>query len=116
MLLAIDGEGYIYPCDLTDYPDERIGSIFNNIELLEMISCATKKSSFFASKMSDKCQQCPWSFFCRGGCTVHVKSMGLPAGAVDPVNCVSNRVLYPAIINLILNDPEIIDKMIVGNR
>ncbi len=105
-MVTIDSRGDIYPCDITDYPEEKIGNIRDGVDLIEMVEKAMGGTPYFVPKTASKCGDCPWHYYCRGGCTVHVKTSGGTPGTVDEIECAVNRALYPAFVDLILNRPE----------
>jgi len=111
-LIAFDLTGSIYPCDLTDYPEEKIGNVSDNGNLVQTIEDAIKKRPFFVPKKTAECASCPWKCYCKGGCTVNIKSLGLPKGAIDPIECAVNKTLYPKLINFILQKPKEVNSFI----
>lgn len=106
-ILSFDRKGDIYPCEMMDYPEEKIGSIYRDGRLDEgarltaQLECAIKQNPFFAEKKCDACVDCPWFYFCRGGCTSKMRYLG-KVGEIDETECVLNRVIYPRIIQSIL--------------
>jgi len=108
-LITFDSEGGIYPCDVTDYPEERLGSVYSGEPLTELLRREIPLKPYFTGKYSEACGTCPWRPYCRGGCTVHTKCLHLPAGSVDPIECAVNRAVYPRLAELILTRPEIIN-------
>lgn len=106
-MIVFDMEGRIYPCELTDHPEESIGSIYDGRSLKQIIEEGIHKSSFFAEKKDERCKGCLWHCYCRGGCTVHVKSIG--KHGIDPIECAVNRTLYPELVRLILEKPHIVN-------
>ncbi len=111
-MIVFDTKGDIFPCDVTDFPDEKIGSILDDEDLNELIERAIKERSYFTKKESDECADCPWRHFCQGGCTVHVKCAGEEPGMIDRIECTVNKTLYPKIIELILGKPELVNRMV----
>lgn len=111
-MVAFDTEGNIYPCDVTDFPDENIGSIRDGKDLDMLIAEAMETKSYFTNKESDACSNCPWKHFCGGGCTVHVKCAGKKAGSIDEIECAANKALYPKIIEIILEKPALVNQML----
>ena len=56
--------------------------------------------------------RCAWKHFCNGGCTVHVKCAGDEPGTVDKIECTINKTIYPKIIELILDQPKLVNRML----
>lgn len=113
-MIAFDMDGFIYPCELTDYPDERIGHIQDGRSLFEMISTAIGEKDYFTIKKEKKCDDCPWRYYCRGGCTVQAKCMGKPAGTIDDIECICNEVWYGELVEMILKKPDVINHFMNG--
>ena len=111
-MITFDFNGDVFPCDVTDYPEEKMGSIYDGRSLMRIISDAQELNSYFCKKETDHCSKCPWRYFCRGGCTVHVKCSGAQPPCIDGIECAINRALYPRLIELILNSPEMINKLV----
>lgn len=101
-IISFNQSGSIFPCEMTDFEDEKIGSIFSGHSLNDMIKNAKKNNKFFIPKESEKCKTCPWWCYCRGGCTSRNRYMGL-VGKPDECECALNRVIYPKIIEGILD-------------
>lgn len=108
-MIVFNEKGDIYPCDVTDYPEEKIGNIKENRTLINTIEEAMSAHGYFIEKKEPKCDNCPWYCFCRGGCTVHVKTQGLEPTEVDPIECTVNKTLYPLLVHLILAEPETVN-------
>ncbi len=115
-MIVFDMEGYIYPCELTDYIEERIGNIKEEEDLIELINKARNVKEYFKEKVEESCLLCSWKYFCRGGCSIKAK---LSRSKTDKLECIINRTLYPEIIDSILNKPKVINKFlnveIIGN-
>lgn len=110
-MITIDRHGDIYPCDVTDFPEEKLGNIFDGKNLVELVKDAITKKAYFKLKSSDNCKSCPWSYYCRGGCTVHMKC-ALEDKDVDDIECAINRIIYPRLVKLILDEPEIMNSIV----
>ncbi|MCD7791073.1 MAG: radical SAM protein [Bacteroides thetaiotaomicron] len=110
-MIVFDREGMIYPCELTDTPAESIGSIYDDADLIDIVSGAMVNRDFFIPKRTDICEECDWYVFCRGGCTVRAISIGKRPPAIDDVECAVNRSLYPALVELILDKPKIVNQI-----
>ena len=111
-MITIDMDGNIFPCDVTDFPEERIGSIDDFSDLPELVRVSMNEKDYFAPKSCDDCIGCPWRHFCNGGCTVRVKCAGGQRGSVDRNECAVNRVMYPRIIRLIQEKPQLVNQLI----
>ncbi len=111
-MITFDTEGNIYPCDVTDFPEECLGNINDDVVLDEMIKRAIQTKTYFKEKHSEKCDMCPWWAFCRGGCTVHTKCAGKMAGEIDDIECGINRGVYPELVKLIMKEPETINTLV----
>jgi len=114
-MIAFDMDGRIFPCDITDYKEESIGDVFKGGDLVDLLKIAHKEKDFFALKNSDNCDTCPWWFFCRGGCTTAIKYKYGEVKGVDKLECISNRAMYPELVNLVLNQPEMV-KILTKNK
>jgi hypothetical protein len=111
-MIVFDMHGNIFPCELTDQPEYAIGNIYNGIPLISQIENSIKgKNSFFDKKENTECIDCYWKIFCKGGCTVRVMS-NKNNKDVDITECEINKVLYPELIKLIIDKPEIVNKML----
>ncbi len=111
-MIVFGMDGNIFPCELTDYSDECLGNIYDGISLIDMVKSAENTKSYFKKKHVDRCDDCAWYYYCRGGCTVRVMSTGENPPAIDKTECAVNTVLYPLLINLILTKPDIINKLL----
>lgn len=105
-MITFNYKGEIFPCDLTDYPEECLGNIEKDKNLVNTVKKAMDTHAYFSEKKGYSCSSCPWYCYCRGGCTVHVKTQGLKPPAVDGIECASNRKLYPLMVDWILNHKE----------
>ncbi len=108
-LLSIDMSGNIYPCEMTDYKNVKIGSIYeegklsSNSYLIKQINRSKKTNIYFQEKLNDECKNCPWHYYCQGGCTSRIiYSNGKMK--YDEVECELNKILYPRIIEQILKN------------
>ena len=111
--MVVFGEnGDIYPCELTDYPEMSVGNVFmKDFNLDRQIGEAQTCNPFFREKINPKCIDCPFSYYCKGGCTVRSITTGAFPD-VDPIECACNLAIYPEIICTILNNPERINKLL----
>ena len=108
-MIAFDRLGNVYPCELTDYPEERIGNIAENRSLVNMINDAVSEKDYFIEKKEEKCNECPWYYYCQGGCTVQAKCGGKKVGEVDDMECICNLVWYHELVKMILEKPDVVN-------
>lgn len=101
-IISFNQDGCIFPCEMTDFAEEQIGSIYSGNSLDEMITGAIQKNKFFIPKESKICSSCPWWCYCRGGCTSRIRYTGL-VGKPDNCECALNRAIYPRIVEGILD-------------
>lgn len=106
-MLTIDAQGDVYPCELTDFADYRIGNI-NNQTIEEMVRCAANGgNSYFEERTFERCDQCPWLFYCHGGCKSAAIFAKRNLQTIDETECLVNRTIYPLLVDLLLRDPEL---------
>lgn len=107
-LISFDKYGNIYPCDLTDSEELRIGSIYegsqrkNGSTLVKMMGDSIKSNRYFDAISDKDCVMCPWNYFCKGGCRAAAYYKNI-SGVVDEVECLFNKTIYPLIIRSILS-------------
>lgn len=108
-LLSIDMNGDIYPCEMMDYKDVKIGSIYkdgklsSNKDLTRLINQSKKNNTYFKKKINKECKTCPWQYFCKGGCTSRILySNGKMT--YDETECEFNKVIYERIIDEMLKN------------
>lgn len=111
-MIVFDMEGRIFPCELTDIPSENIGSIYTGEKLTNFVADAMKHRDFFDLKQSELCKECLWYVFCRGGCTVRAISADKRPPEIDEIECAVNRSLYPALMQLILEKPGVVNQIL----
>lgn len=111
-MVTISRDGKVYPCELSDYPEECIGSIYDERSLVDTVKSGMETHDYFAEKHIEECDSCPWKYFCRGGCTSHVKTQGLKPPDIDKLECIVNKTLYPRLVELILTRPDIVNKIV----
>lgn len=111
-MLSFGMDGGIYPCDLTDYPELKLGNISSTDGLKTIVSHQMQSHPFLKLQLPDKCSDCNWKIYCGGGC----KSMRLynKRNEPDQADCIRNNTLYPLLINLIINKPKIIKSLTGG--
>lgn len=101
-IVSFDYKGDVYPCEMTDFPEEKIGSVFEDTPLDEQIQAAIEKNYFFLPKKNEKCKECCWWYYCGGGCSSRNRYLGRN-GEIDETECLLNCILYPKIIERILD-------------
>lgn len=103
-IISFDKNGDIFPCEMTDFVDERIATV-NNPDLIGQIAESRQNNKYFLEKYCENCKDCPWWPYCRGGCSSRVKYMG-KCGQIDEIECSINRTIYPLACDLIVRDRE----------
>ena len=108
-IISFDSNGNIYPCEMMDYSKVKIGSIYHddklsdNESLIKQIKEAKKNNIYFKKKINKECNNCPWYYYCKGGCTSRIiYSNGKMK--YDEVECEFNKVIYERIVNDILDN------------
>ncbi len=108
-LLSIDINGDIYPCEMMDYKNVKIGSIYkdgklsSNYDLISQINKSKKNNIYFQKKINSECKSCPWQYYCQGGCTSRIiYSNGKMK--YDEVECEFNKIIYERIIEQTLKN------------
>ena len=104
-VITFSTDGSIYPCSVIGIDKYRMGTIYDN-SLDTIIKKYMNLNRFKAT--SSHCDKCIWFPFCKGGCNVSRIAYG---SEYDPLQCEINRDLYPRLINIILERPEIIKKL-----
>lgn len=108
-LVSINSAGDIYTCDLSDAGDKPFGNIKDGRDLVELLAEAVKSHPFFQQREKASCANCPWFFFCRGGCTSSLRfSFGRYTKEVDECECAYNNIIYREIIRLLIEDPDLV--------
>jgi len=108
-LLSIDMNGDIYPCEMMDYKNVKIGSIYkdgklsSNYDLISQINKSKKNNIYFQKKINRECRSCPWQYYCQGGCTSRIiYSNGKMK--YDEIECEFNKIIYERIIEQMLKN------------
>lgn len=101
-MISFDQEGNIFPCEMIDFPEEKIGSIYGKDSIEIMVNEAMKRSKFFLPKRDERCNTCPWWYYCQGGCSSRNRYLNRD-GKIDEMECALNRSIYPRLIEEILN-------------
>lgn len=113
-LVSFDRNGNVYPCELTDHEDVIMGNIHDEEDLPTLLKNNYSTSKYFNDKKIEECDNCPYYCFCKGGCSAAVKYNNYKC-AIDIDECITNKALYPKLINLILNKPKIVEKLVAGS-
>lgn len=108
-IVSFAPDGHIYPCEMTDFKDESLGTIFN-CDLCASIADAEKTHLYFADKRISDCDTCPWWAYCKGGCSSKVRYQN--GNGVDEVECQINRTLYPILAKEALLHPYFWDSFL----
>lgn len=101
-MISFDREGNIFPCEMIDFPEEKIGSIYETCGIENMVENAILRNKFFMLKKDEKCIKCPWWYYCQGGCSSRNRYLNRD-GKIDEVECTLNQAIYPRLIEEILN-------------
>lgn len=112
--VTITQNGDVYPCELVGVEKIKIGNIYDDIDLIDMITKSKETNEYFKDKEMEVCKACDWKPYCKGGCTASILSYKGEIDGVDEKECAINQVLYPLLIQLILEKPDIIEKMTKG--
>ena len=102
-MVSFDQNGDIFPCEMMDFPEEKIGSIYDTDSIETLIEKAIKKNLFFLPKQDSKCEHCAWWFYCQGGCSSRNRYLNHD-GQIDECECALNRAIYPRLIHEILSE------------
>lgn len=100
-IVSFNQNGDIFPCEMTDFPEEKLGSIYSDLPLDEQIKSNMQTSCFFKEKKSKQCNSCPWWYYCGGGCSSRNHYLG--ESSIDKVECCLNKTIYPTLIELLLD-------------
>lgn len=110
--ISFDQQGNIYPCEMIGRPEFCLGNIADERnDLIELIGAARGKNGYYAPRETDGCGDCPYLYFCRGGCKASCLAYGRKPCQIDHIECAINRRLYPRLIELILTEPELVEQM-----
>ena len=101
-MVSFDHKGNIFPCEMIDFPEEKIGSIYEKDSIEIMVNKAAQQNKFFLPKKDERCKECPWWYYCQGGCSSRNRYLNRD-GQIDEVECALNRSIYPRLIQEILN-------------
>lgn len=101
-IVSFDRNGNIFPCEMIDFPEEKIGSIYEEEDIEVMVKRAMRQNKFFLPKKEERCGTCPWWYYCQGGCSSRNRYLNRD-GKIDEVECALNRSIYPRLIREILH-------------
>ena len=113
--ISFDRDGNIFPCEMIGRSDFSLGNVKDNPDLIDAIEKAKDNNLYYKERCLDSCENCPYLVFCGGGCKASCLSYGKSCFDIDEIECKINKVLYPKLIELILEKPELITK-ILDNR
>lgn len=113
-MLSIDAKGKVFPCELSDYEDFCIGTIENSDYITMVKEAIVRNHEYFQEKDIRGCVDCPWIYFCRGGCKAAVKYSTGDPGGIDETECAFNKVLYPKLVSILLNEPDYAEYLVNG--
>ncbi|MDR2091533.1 MAG: radical SAM protein [Clostridiales bacterium] len=108
-MISIDCDGNIFPCETLDFPNEKLANIFDSTFEFDSIAEKKRQHDFFVHSGA-KCENCPWEYYCKGGCASRRRYNGNKE-EIDEVECAINKVIYPKLIELILSEPQTVDNM-----
>lgn len=107
-MVALNRHGDLFPCDLVDVNEVKMGNIFGERSIPQLVKAAEESNPFFAANPDRKCDDCPWGLFCKGGCSAATIYTNNKGRQVDELECRINTILYPMLLELAFNDPEAI--------
>lgn len=112
-MLSIDPEGNVYPCELTDYPDFRLGTIEESFDKMAL-RAVKKGGGYFEPRRLERCGVCPWIYYCRGGCRTAALYAGGSVANIDETECELNRVMYSRLARILINDEKFAEYLLKG--
>ena len=110
--ISFDRDGNIFPCEMIGRTDFSLGNVNDNIDLVDAIKKAKENNLYYKERSLESCKNCPYVVFCGGGCKASCLSYGKSCSDIDEIECKINSVLYPQLIELILEKPELITKLL----
>ena len=111
--ISFDQQGNIYPCEMIGRTEYCLGNVADeHNDLVELIKEARSNNDYYAQRNLNSCNDCPFIFFCRGGCKASCLAYGKKPCDVDQMECALNKSLYPILIELILTKPHIVELLI----
>lgn len=106
-MISVDMNGNVFPCERTDDVSQRLGNVSDGKDIQDIVGDTLKEHPYFIKKHSSECDNCPWWSYCQGGCTTAAQYYGSEPGCIDKLTCMLNRILYPALVELLLTKPDI---------
>ena len=110
-MVSFDRKGRIFPCEMTDFEEESIGTICSKRDLIDIINSAVHSKEYFKEYKTNECNTCPWWYYCRGGCHTAIKYKEDSYVGIDNIECKINKKLYPLLIETIIKKPSLISKL-----
>lgn len=110
--VSFDHEGNIYPCEMIGRPEMKLGNVSDGEDLIDLIVKAHETNPYYVPRKKTNCEGCPFFYYCRGGCKACSLAYGKKASEIDSIECELNKALYPMLIELILDEPQLVEKMI----
>lgn len=114
--ISFDRSGNIYPCEMIGRPEMVLGNVSDGSDLIELIVKAQDTNPYYAPRKTGACADCPFFCYCRGGCKACSLAYGKEAAEIDGVECEINKALYPLLIDILLTDPQLAEKLIDGRH
>lgn len=115
-MLSIDSLGNVYPCELDDYPDYKIGNVKDEDFDLMVKNAQIQGMEYFKSRDTNDCQECAWWYYCRGGCRAAAKYDTGSSQNVDKTECAYNRAIYPRLVKVLLDESEFANFLMEGDN
>jgi len=103
-IISFDMDGNIFPCEMMDYPEYKLGSIYSDTGFIALTE--SKQKNAFKKRKCEKCSDCPWWYFCKGGCNSRVNYIGRPDD-IDKTECILNKTIYPYLVEKMLNSEKL---------
>lgn len=113
VFISFDQQGNIYPCEQIGDTDNLLGNVADNIDLVTLIERG-KNLPFYVKRHLTDCEDCPFVYFCQGGCRASAKFNGRKPYEIDLFECKINKVMYPKLIDLIMTKPSLVEKILEG--
>lgn len=100
-VISINYDGTITGCDMMPPAfTPVIGDVWNGITKLEKLDGLLKPYG----KVSPNCNSCPWTMFCRSGCTGASGSDGGTCNSRHLLSCAINKAIYPYLLEKLATD------------
>ncbi|MDD6037410.1 MAG: radical SAM protein [bacterium] len=110
-MISFDTLGNIYPCEMTDYPEECLGNIETDHDLVSLIQSRQGKG-YYTEKNLGNCKDCPFLYYCGGGCTTAIIYQKGRVEGIDELGCTFNKAIYRRLIYLLLHKPQVAEQII----